>query len=205
MQWNFDAEGKPTFKEQHFMLDLETFGTELGSAIVAVGCCHFDPDADEIKDTFYEVFRLGSAVKEGATLDPAVVLWWMNQSPEARRELTHPTCNIVDGLLKFTDWLDGICDIRARCVWGNSPVFDNGMLGYCYRQVFRGMEPVPWMYWNDRCYRTRKADWRSIEPDERDPTKHHNALDDAIYQANHLLKIARVLRERKAAKAKAKQ
>ena len=64
--------------------------------------------------------------------------------------------------------------------------FDNVIIENAYKAV--GMKR-PWTPWDDRCYRTIK-DMVHITEDEREGS-HHNALDDAIHQANHLIKILR--------------
>lgn len=44
-----------------------------------------------------------------------------------------------------------------------------------------------------RCFRTLKNLWPHIEPAKRTGT-HHNALDDAIWQTEHIFTIRRSLR-----------
>ena len=71
-------------------------------------------------------------------------------------------------------------------MWGNGAAFDNAILSTAY--ALCEIEP-PWIYWNDRCYRTVKSLNRSI-PFIRLGT-HHNALSDAESQATHLMQIFR--------------
>jgi len=47
----------------------------------------------------------------------------------------------------------------------------------------------PWTPWLDRCYRTIKE--VIVLPFEDRTGTYHNALDDAIYQTNHLIKLFR--------------
>ena len=61
---------------------------------------------------------------------------------------------------------------------------DNVILRSAYQR--RRIEP-PWLWWNDRCYRTVKALHRDV-PFERLGT-HHKAIDDAISQAQHLIRM----------------
>jgi exodeoxyribonuclease VIII len=70
-------------------------------------------------------------------------------------------------------------------LWGNGAVFDNTILGNAY--FITGRKP-PWNPWDDRCYRTVKALFKWIPADERQGT-YHNALDDAMHQTKHLIKI----------------
>lgn len=79
-------------------------------------------------------------------------------------------------------------------IWGNGADFDNVILASVYKRI--GMEQ-PWLYRNNRCYRTLKALHPEI-PIERVGT-HHNAVDDAESQARHLLAIMRSINQQKAA------
>ena len=74
------------------------------------------------------------------------------------------------------------CDAH---IWGNGAAFDNVVLASAFRAT--GMQ-VPWAFWNDRCYRTVKSLFSNVKL-KRSGT-HHNALDDAVTQAKHLLEIA---------------
>jgi len=67
-------------------------------------------------------------------------------------------------------------------VWGNGAAFDNVILASAYRQA---NITQPWLFWNDRCYRTVKALSPAVTM-QRNGT-HHNALDDAESQARHLI------------------
>jgi inhibitor of KinA sporulation pathway (predicted exonuclease) len=69
-------------------------------------------------------------------------------------------------------------------VWGNGADFDNPILAAAYRAtgISQGWKP-----YNGRCYRTIK----NLAPQVRlvRTGTHHNALDDARAQAQHLLDI----------------
>jgi uncharacterized protein YdcH (DUF465 family) len=49
--------------------------------------------------------------------------------------------------------------------------------------------PTPWPYYNDRCYRTVRALYKGKEPPFVRLGTFHNALDDAMSQATHLIKL----------------
>jgi inhibitor of KinA sporulation pathway (predicted exonuclease) len=54
--------------------------------------------------------------------------------------------------------------------------------------AFRSIDTEPpWKPWEERCYRTINAIVK-IPQDERQGT-YHNALDDALHQTRHLMKI----------------
>lgn len=200
------------------MLDLETMGTAPGSAITQIGAVGFDPTSGTLGPAFYARISLKSCVGRGLTMDPDTVLWWMGQSDAARAEFAKPAVDIGDGLDMFSAWLnDGNPHEKVR-VWGNGAAFDNALLTDAYRRIHG---EVPWRFWNDRCYRTLKSEFKSIPmPDERtladyqamglhltpgftmdfEPTA-HNALWDAVRQADHCIQILRSLHAGQALRA----
>jgi hypothetical protein len=164
------------------MLDLETMGNGPNAAIVAVGAIEFDIDTDILGRSFYMAITLESAVADGGVIDASTVMWWLQQSDEARKDICGAGLPIREVLAEFSGWLAAINeDVK---VWGNGAAFDNVILAQAYRRA--GM-PVPWPHWNDRCYRTMKALRPGIKM-ERTGT-HHNALADATSQARHLRAI----------------
>jgi hypothetical protein len=166
---------------QHVMVDLETLGNTSSSAIVSIGAAKFT--ADGVLDTFYRRIDLQSCIRAGLKMDVNTVEWWMHQSDEARAVFTQPGVGLRVALQDFSVWYP-----KGGCLWGNGATFDNVILTNAYRAC--DLEP-PWPYWGDRCYRTVKALYKHIEADKFDGVK-HNALDDALHQARHLIKIASV-------------
>ena len=166
----------------HIMVDLETMSNAPNAAIVAVGAVAFSVD-DGIGDQFYFPVGLKSSMDAGLHVDPDTIEWWMNQSQEARRifarRVVRPTLERVLG--KFSDFVNSYSDV---CIWGNGADFDNAILASAYRAT--GLKQ-PWPYWMNRCYRTVSGMSRDIKM-KRAGT-HHNALDDAKSQAEHLIRI----------------
>lgn len=166
------------------MLDLETMGNGPEAAILAIGAVEFDALQQTIGASFYAVVDLESSVAHGGIMDPSTVLWWLKQSDAARAAFNRPGDHIASALQKFSTWLENRDDPCAVRVWGNGAAFDNVILASAYRR--NGTEQ-PWKFWNDRCYRTIKAQHPHIQMD-RSGT-HHNAVDDAESQARHLIAI----------------
>lgn len=165
----------------HVMIDLETMGNKPDAPIVSIGACRFDENGVG-EDTFYRQITLQSSVDAGATMDPDTVIWWMRQDADARAAIFD--AGGVDewiALCDFDNWMQAESEISG--VWGNGAAFDNVILAQAYR---RHGEQVPWQFYQDRCYRTFKnfSDVQMV----REGT-HHNALDDAISQAKHLIAI----------------
>lgn len=170
------------------MLDLETMGNKPGAAILAIGAVKFNQGG--ILDRFYCAIDLQSCLNAGLKIDASTVMWWLNQSDEARAALHQDrTYHISEALIMFRRWLwvnvdSGLIPGQFEFnVWGNGADFDNAMMACAYAAIG---EELPWKFWCNRCYRTLKS-MSSIKIERRGT--HHNALDDAESQALHLLRI----------------
>jgi exodeoxyribonuclease VIII len=173
----------------HIMLDLETMGTRPNAPIIAIGAVTFDADGIGTH-SFYRNVDLQSSITAGAIIDPNTVMWWMQQSDEARAALlAKGATDIVTAMDAFDGWVDSATGHNRDAiqgVWGNGASFDNAIMSESYKRL--GFNP-PWPFWKDRCYRTAKSMFPNV-PMERSGT-HHNALDDAISQAKHLIEISK--------------
>jgi exodeoxyribonuclease VIII len=169
------------------MLDLETMGNGPNAAIIAIGAVEFD--ANGIGEKFYSVISLESSMLNGGIVDASTVLWWMQQDAAARGEFVETGNHIYVALQDFAGWMENRGHIDELKVWGNGAAFDNVILSSAYR---RNQTPAPWMFWNDRCYRTMKALHPGV-PFVRSGT-HHNAVNDAESQALHLIDIFKVMK-----------
>lgn len=161
------------------MLDLETLGNRPGAVIVAIGAVEFH--GGEIIKEFYLRVDADSCVAIGLKLDVSTVMWWLKQSDIARMEITKQGKPIRDALAEFSKWIP-YDDCR---VWGNGASFDNTLLAEAYS---RARLPIPWKFWNERCYRTVKNLHLDV-PFAFETGTQHNALDDAKAQARHLITI----------------
>lgn len=167
------------------MLDLETMSNKPNAAIIAIGAVQFDITGQFLGEKFYQLIDLESAVDAGGVMDPDTVLWWLQQSDEARAALnTDSKMAMVQALRKFQKWLADQAQKKDIKVWGNGAAFDNVILTSAYDRLEM---MVPWHYWNDRCYRTIKNLHQNI-PMQGNGIK-HNALNDAENQALHLIRL----------------
>ena len=176
------------------MLDVETLGREPFCPVLSIGACRFamDPDlpliVDPETDMFHQAIRLESCLELGLKIDADTLQWWMLQSKEAQ-DTAFRAPDAVDlpiALDAFTDWLNS----RPDLLWGNSARFDMGILASAYKACGK---VLPWEHWNERCYRTAKnLPYAKAVKLVRHGT-YHNALDDAISQADHLRRIMMVL------------
>lgn len=159
------------------MLDLETLGQSPGSVIVALGAVKFG--AEGVGREFYRRIDPQSCVDAGLRMDVSTVMWWLQQSDAAREEIARPGQSLKEVLSAFAGWLDDDTE-----VWGNGSDFDNAILAAAYGAIG---EPPPWKFWNNRCYRTVKNIHPEVPLERRGVA--HNAVDDAVTQALHLLEI----------------
>lgn len=174
------------------MLDLETYGTRPGCGILSIGAVFFSSTEPDWKGpTFYTAVERSSCAAAGLHEDSDTLTWWARQGSKARtvwQEIeTAPQLGAV--LLAFHEWMASAASAEPQ-VWGNGADFDNPILSACYKAV--GL-PQPWGAYNGRCYRTLKG----LRPDikmQRTGT-HHNALDDAVSQAEHAVRILKALKQ----------
>lgn len=169
----------------NIMLDLETMSQQPDAAIVAIGAIAIDLAAGQLGPAYYERISLESSMALGGSVDASTIRWWMEQSDDARSEVTREDgqVHLQVALQSFASWLGTIAEPDVH-VWGCGADFDNVILASAYR---RAAMPLPWHWWRNRCYRTIKAQRREV-PFERLGT-HHNAMSDATSQAMHLIKI----------------
>jgi len=168
------------------MIDLETMGVSSRAPILAIGAVEFDRDTCEVGEKFYQRINWESAFT-ARKVDASTVHWWMKQgktNPDAVSEILKKkgSVNMKHGLEKFSEFIDG----RAFCVWGNGATFDITILETVYEQY---KLPTPWEFWNVRDCRTVQdiAEDFGLGKEDLDRSgQHHNALDDAIYQAEYI-------------------
>ena len=177
----------------HLMVDLETLDTQPGGVILSIGAVMFDPTkpvSDCLGDEFYYVVGIPTCEALGMTTSPDTLAWWEKQSPEARAVLEQArspaeSISIAKALDRFTLFFP-----KGTKVWSNGANFDQPLIDVAYNRLGK---KVPWEYYHSRCHRTVVA----LHPNEKAirPPKvlAHNALEDAKWQARHLVGVAQDL------------
>lgn len=179
----------PFGMHSHVMLDLETFGTGKDAVIVSIGACAFNLLTGKIGDKFYTNVSPQSCVDVGMKMDASTVTWWLGQSEQARMALLSNQIPLKDALTKLNSFIA----LQGKpCVWGNGATFDNVIIESAYK--LSGMQR-PWSCSRDRCYRTLNNQYPDIKLARKGV--HHNALDDAVHQAKHALKIFATVYQKK--------
>ena len=171
----------------NIMIDLETLGTTADSVILSIGAVRFDLEAGTVFDDEGSTFYRSVAVEKqvGRTISADTLTWWTGQGKDAQAVFTEPKTSLVFALMDLQEWVDPT-EGAYPYVWSNGADFDLPMLVHAFDQA----ELVcPWKPYAGRCYRTFKnlPGARAIKVERQG--QHHNALDDAIYQARHLCAI----------------
>lgn len=194
----------------HIMLDLETLSAREDAAILSIGAVRFDLDNLEVGGTelypfrnskdwnyspsFYRVIDIEDEDNHrGLRIDGSTVKWWMNQSDEARAVFKGDDGSLWSLETALSDFEDFVTAVDNSFIWGNGSTFDNMILRNAYR--VKGLQ-YPGSHKKDICYRTIKTVF-PLEHERRGT--HHNALDDARYQAEKLIEIIRGIRSGKCA------
>ena len=178
----------------NIMMDIETTGIRPGCRVLSIGLAVFYTVNGEA--TIGNTITIYPSLTEQVGIDdPSTLQWWSTQSPEARNVFADNHINGVsvgkafelfkEFIQNAVDWHKSLNDGAEKvnvCIWGNGATFDNSIV----QRMFEAKGyPVPWNTFGDRCYRTAfNMLGRPSLPREG---VHHNALDDAVYQAQCLV------------------
>ena len=171
------------------MVDLETMGTSATAPIISIGAVFFDEDG--LGKEFYAAVSLEDSVKRGGVIDPSTVIWWMQQEESLLGQFVAEqklggAVKLPTALERFTEFVTSECSDRELRVWGNGASFDNVIL----RNAFEVCGLIePWRFWNDRCFRTIKSLFGNVP--YKQPKVAHNALSDAVAQAEHMVMLTK--------------
>jgi DNA polymerase III epsilon subunit-like protein len=176
---------------KHIMVDLETYGTRAGCGILSIGAVFFDWNKPAWQGpTFYTAVNRESCKAAGLVEQADTLKWWEDQGSKARvvwQEIeTAPP--LAAALSLFNDWAHANKKDSISGLWGNGADFDNPILSAAHHAT--GVKQ-PWGPFQGRCYRTLKA----LRPDVKLVRQgtHHNALDDALSQAEHAVRLLKAL------------
>lgn len=158
------------------MLDLETLSTRPEATILTFGACKFSPYSQhDITEGIYFRVNVDEQLAIGSHIDDSTVEWWGNQSADVREEAMSEEGRI--SLEEFTMNLNRFL-VGAGNIWAQGPVFDIVILENLYRRLGK---PSPWQFWQIRDSRTLLSSLG--DPREKNKAGLHNALEDAVSQA----------------------
>ena len=158
------------------MLDLETLSTKPDATVLTFGACKFNPyKQEDIDKGIYFRINVDEQITLGRDVDDSTVEWWGKQAEDVREEALGDGDRIT--LEQFTKELNRFI-VGAKNIWAQGPVFDIVILENLYRQI--GL-PCPWQFWQIRDSRTLLS--THGDPREKNKVGLHNALEDAVSQA----------------------
>lgn len=164
--------------DKHCMIDLETLGSNPKAPVVQIGMVFFTREGIQVQSELTVDFD--DALKHGDA-DGSTIKWWLQQPPEAQRTLfvnQRPIKEVADICVKLLEAQN------PNYYWAHA-TFDFPIFLSMFRSL--GMKyPLP----HKRCYDLRTLEFLAgpIEWEKREGV-HHNALDDAVYQAKHAIKL----------------
>lgn len=175
------------------MLDLETMGNRSNSTIVSIAAVPFNMNTGEISNNyFYEIVDLQSCLNIGLKVQSSTILWWMEQSKEARKEICKPGKDISLVLSKLTNFFNDYNeDIE---IWGNGVRFDIGLLEDAYYAC--KYDKLPWNFRYERDVRTLVSFAPHIKEQTPNVGTSHNAYYDCIFQINYCHSTYKYLMEK---------
>lgn len=172
---------KPKEKFDDMMLDMETLDTSASAVILSIGAVRFN-EKNIADDAFYRVITLQSNLDEHRTISQSTLGWWMKQDAKAKAVFEAPNqVTLGLALAEFRTWGGTPLEWDNTRVWANAPDFDCTIMKHAY-----GQQGEPWKFWNTRCYRTIKNLQAARNVPKPANAGAHNALFDAIAQAQHL-------------------
>ncbi len=171
------------------MIDIECAGTERDAALMSIGAAFFDLHSYKIGPTFILPVHLATSVRLGMKMYPETIIWWLRQGDDARNAVCFNMVDIRVALERFSTWCAENSRRQDLRTWGNAASFDLGILGYAYHLADM---PAPWTFGKETCFRTVRNMNTHVEYDPATrQSVHHNALDDSLFQIEHLFKIRR--------------
>lgn len=184
-----------TIQYPDISLDIETLSTRFDAAIVSIGAQTFDRDTGKMGPTFYQEVALDSAIASGH-VEAGTLSWWMQQSGGARGVFSTDSERLAKKLPLATAMHALINFIRANCTnvrpWGNGATFDVTIVEHAMAIGCVGLR-APWSFMQVRDMRTIVDAAEALAGFKRDTIArvgvHHNAVDDAAYQA-HVISAA---------------
>lgn len=171
---------------RHCSWDIECLDIRPSAVVLSIGAVLVE-DNKVLDETFYATFETEPQFEVGRTQGESTMKWWAEQSEEAREILSGPKGNVHYGLGTLAGW---IMKHKPETFWGYGADFDNVIIGDLYASY---NYPRPWGYNQNRCLRTVINTFNAQEVPFKRVGVHHNALDDAISQANRLIAVQKFL------------
>lgn len=164
------------------MIDLETLGQGPDAVVLSIGAVFFDIESEKVGNGFYTALDMAPQLKAGRKTNAETIKWWMSQGQAARHVFEDEALHPIEALNRFVEFIKNESE-DAILVWGNGSTFDIIIL----ERLLKDFNYAPlWPYSNIMDLRTFR---RFVGKGKKIPRSegHHNALVDAVDQANYVL------------------
>lgn len=168
--------------EKHVSIDIETLGTNALSPVVQIGLVFFTTQGITVQSQltidFDDALRYGKA-------DGHTIKWWLERPKEAQNTLFQNQIPLTEAADIFEKL---IAAQNPNYFWAHA-TFDFPIINSMFTALGR-KTPLPYR----RCFDLRTLDYIA-GPVEQEPRTgvYHNALDDASYQAKHIIQLLKKL------------
>lgn len=164
----------------NIMIDIETLGMTPRAPIVAIGACAFDMNA--IRRKFYRAINIDL---ERFDADASTLRWWLAQGPAARGVFSDPErIDVAQALEDMHEWAFDAVAGRPFKVWAKPPRFDIAIVENAMQVC--GIRPL----WGHRDVLDMRTAIHLLDPSGEHAVPFtgtvHNALHDAVWQAEYL-------------------
>ena len=168
----------------NIMVDIETLSTASNASILSIGAVYFDAKLKRKGPTYYANVDTNTCKELGLDIDPETVLWWFKRDESARNAVMTKPQDIKKVLMEFRAYVrQGGANVK---LWANGSNFDTVILDSAYKAA--GLD-TPWKFYNVRDVRTIvDLDNNRVKYEVKRTGTYHNALDDAITQADWMIK-----------------
>lgn len=173
--------------------DLETLGNTAQAPIVQIGAALFDMDGN-VKD-FFMADCAPHTIPDGFHTDYSTIHWWLQQVANNKNlikvfggEGTHKQM-----LEQFRDWVKQMRQKYGDLTFWTHATFDPPILNNNCK-VAGVADPIKYREHRDIRTLTHLAGYFEVKRQG----DHHNALDDAKFQAKYIATGLRILRDKKA-------
>jgi len=168
---------------KHVMIDVETMGTNPNAPVVQIGAAFFTREGVQVQSLLSINFE--EALKYGK-VDGSTIKFWLQQPKEAQNSLFQNERSMEEATDVFTKLLEAQ---NPDYFWAHA-TFDFPILQSLFASIDKKF-PIP--FWKMRDLRT--LEMLADLPIDKSQFKGvpHNALHDAVFQAEHAIKCLNIL------------
>lgn len=166
--------------QNHFMLDIETLGTEKDCLVLSIAVVKFNES--EIIDTLELFPDLMEQENKGRKIGIDTLIWWMKNTALLESTLLKQRKSLTFCHFKMINFFHN--DLQPKNVWAKSPSFDLEII----KNLFKTTENL-WKYSQEADVRTCDLKLKQRDIPLNKPTTAHDPLSDALAQTLNVQKF----------------